>query len=39
MSSRKVMQAPTLRRTVPGDRRRQQQTRGIWEWLFGEYWG
>lgn len=38
MSSRKVMQAPNVRRNVPGNRR-PQPTRGFWEWLFGEVWG
>jgi len=36
MSSRKVMQAPDVRRSVSGNLRRPQQTRGFWEWLFGE---
>ena len=38
MSSRKVVQAPDVRRGVPGNRR-PHQARGIWEWLLGEYWG
>jgi len=39
MSNRKIMQTPNVRQNVPGGRRRHQQTRGFWEWLYGEVWG
>ena len=39
MSSRKVVQAPDVRRSVSGHNRRPQQTRGVWDWILGEVWG
>jgi len=38
MSSRKVMQAPNVRRGIPTNRGAVPQVRGFWEWLIGTYW-